>query len=89
MAKTAPVRLEVKPLDFLDIDHLLLDEERMIRDTVRQFVRNRVLPGIEEWFEEARFPREVAIELSRLGLLGLHLDGYGCLGASACSHGLA
>jgi glutaryl-CoA dehydrogenase len=89
MAKTAPARSEVKPLDFLDIDHLLLDEERMIRDTVRQFVRNRVLPGIEEWFEAGQFPREVAPELGKLGLLGMHLHGYGCLGASATSYGIA
>ena len=89
MAKTAPARPEVKPLDFLDIDHLLQDEERMIRDTVRQFVRNRVLPGIEDWFEAGHFPREVAPELGKLGLLGMHLQGYGCLGASATSYGIA
>src|SRR4030088_1058751 len=89
MAKTAPARPEVKPLDFLDIDGLLEDEERMIRDTVRQFVRNRVLPGIEEWFEAGHFPREVAPEIGKLGLLGMHLHGYGCLGASATSYGIA
>ena len=89
MAETASVRPEVKPLDFLDIDHLLQDEERMIRDTVRQFVRNRVLPGIEDWFEAGHFPREVAPELGKLGLLGMHLHGYGCLGASATSYGIA
>jgi glutaryl-CoA dehydrogenase len=89
MAKTAPARPEVKPLDFLDIDHLLLDEERMIRDTVRQFVRDRVLPGIEDWFEAGHFPKEVAPEIGKLGLLGMHLRGYGCLGASATSYGLA
>src|SRR3981081_1458803 len=89
MAKTAPARPEVKPLDFLDIDGLLLDEERMIRDTVRKFVRDRVLPGIEDWFEAGHFPKEVAPEIGRLGLLGMHLHGYGCLGASATSYGLA
>jgi glutaryl-CoA dehydrogenase len=87
--KTAPARPEIKPLDFLDIDHLLQDEERMIRDTVRQFVRDRVLPGIEDWFEAAHFPKEVAPEIGKLGLLGMHLHGYGCLGASATSYGLA
>jgi glutaryl-CoA dehydrogenase len=89
MAKTAPARPEVKPLDFLDIDHLLLDEERMIRDTVRQFVRDRVLPGIEDWFEAGHFPKEMALEIGKLGLLGMHLHGYGTLGASATSYGLA
>ena len=89
MAKVAPVRAEAKAHDFLEIDHLLLDEERMIRDTVLQYVRERVLPGIEDWFESGHFPREVAPELGRLGLLGMHLEGYGCLGASATSYGVA
>src|ERR1700682_610559 len=89
MAKIAPVRAEVKPLDFHDIDGLILDEERMIRDTVRQFVRDRVLPGIEDWFEAGHFPLEIAPEIGKLGLLGMHLHGYGCLGASATSYGLA
>ncbi len=77
------------PLDFLDLDALLSDEERLIRDTVRDFVRTRVLPGIDDWFERAIFPKEVAAELGRLGLLGMHLHGYGCAGASAVSYGLA
>src|SRR5436305_14406068 len=87
MAKLAPARVEVNPRDFLDIDRLLGDEERMIRDTVRQFVRERVLPGIEDWFESGRFPRELAPELGRLGLLGMHLEGYGCLGAVPTAYG--
>ena len=77
------------PLDFLDIDHLLSDEERQIRGLVREWVGDNVLPGIEEWFEAGEFPREMATELGRLGLLGMHLDGYGCLGANAVSYGLA
>ena len=77
------------PLDFLDIDHLLTDEERQVRDLVREWVRDNVLPGIEEWFEAGRFPKEMAIQLGSLGLLGMHLDGYGCLGANAVSYGLA
>ena len=89
MAKAAPARPEVKPLDFLDIDHLLQDEERMIRDTVRKFVHDRILPGIEGWFEKGVFPKEIAPELGRLGLLGMHLHGYGTLGVSATSYGLA
>ena len=89
MAKTAPRPPEVKPLDFMDLDHLLHDEERMIRDTVRRFVRDRVLPGIEDWFENGHFPRELAPEIGKLGLLGMHLHGYGCLGASATSYGIA
>ena len=77
------------PLDFLDIDHLLSDEERQIRDLVREWVGDNVLPGIEAWFEAGEFPKEIAPELGRLGLLGMHLDGYGCLGANAVSYGLA
>jgi glutaryl-CoA dehydrogenase len=78
-----------KPVDFLDIEALLTDEERMIRDATRDWVRDRVLPGIEGWFERAEFPRDVAAELGGLGLLGMHLTGYGCAGAGAVSYGLA
>ena len=76
-------------LDFLDLGALLDDEERMIRDTVRTFVRDRILPDIAQWFESHTFPRELARELGKLGVLGMHLQGYGCPGASAVSYGLA
>jgi glutaryl-CoA dehydrogenase len=79
----------VRPRDFLDIDRLLDDEERLIRDTVRRFVADRVLPEVGTWFEEARIPLELARELGKLGLLGMHLEGYGCAGASATAYGLA
>jgi glutaryl-CoA dehydrogenase len=78
----------IRPTDFLRLDELLSDEERDIRDTVRAFVRDRVLPHVGEWFEEARLPRELADELGALGVLGMHLDGYGCAGASATAYGL-
>jgi glutaryl-CoA dehydrogenase len=77
------------PSDFLDVGSLLSEEERLIRDTVRDFVRSRVLPGIEGWFEAGVFPKEMARELGELGLLGMHLQGYGCAGANAVSYGLA
>jgi len=80
---------KIRPKDFLDIDHLLSDEERDIRDTVRAFVADRVLPHIGEWFEEARIPLKLAPELGKLGVLGMHLKGYGCAGASATAYGLA
>ena len=73
------------PLDFLDLDRLLADEERAIRDTVRDWVRERVLPGIETWFEAGEFPLEVAKELGAMGLLGMHLTGYECAGSNAIS----
>ena len=77
------------PYDFLAVDSLLHDEERMLRDTVRQFVNGRILPGIEKWFELGEFPREMATEIGHIGLLGMHLEGYGCAGTNAVSYGLA
>ena len=79
----------IDALDFLDLRRLLSDEERAIQDTVRDWVRDRVVPGIEGWFEAAEFPLEVAKELGAMGLLGMHLTGYECSGASAVSYGLA
>jgi glutaryl-CoA dehydrogenase len=76
--------------DFLAIDRLLSDEERDIRDTVRAFVRDRIVPGVGDWFEAGEVPaRELALELGKLGVLGMHLEGYGCAGASATAYGLA
>jgi len=77
------------PHDFLQTDLLLDDEERMIRDTVRTFVGDRVLPNVAEWFETGYLPKELAKEMGSLGLLGMHLDGYGCAGTNAVSYGLA
>ena len=88
MSVAASTARELRPLDFLAIDDLLSDEERDIRDTVRAFVNDRVVPHVGEWFEEARLPRELAPELGKLGLLGMHLEGYGCAGASATAYGL-
>ena len=76
-------------LDFLAIDRLLSEEERLIRDTTRSFVADKVLPEIAGWFERGEFPLELAKELGSLGLLGMHLQGYGCSGTSAVSYGLA
>jgi glutaryl-CoA dehydrogenase len=77
------------PLDFLAIDRLLSEEERLIRDTVRSFVTDKVLPEIAGWFERGELPLELAKELGSLGLLGMHLQGYGCAGTNAVSYGLA
>jgi glutaryl-CoA dehydrogenase len=76
------------PRDFLAIDALLDDEERAIRDTVRKFVRDRILPDIGDWFERAVLPRELVKELAALGLFGMHLEGYGLPGASSVMYGL-
>lgn len=77
------------PTDLYNIDHLLSEEERMVRDTVRQFVRERVVPIIGEHFEAGTFPRELVPAIAELGLLGMHLEGYGCAGLSAVCYGLA
>jgi glutaryl-CoA dehydrogenase len=76
------------PLDFLALDTLLDEEERAIRDTVRRFVREQVLPEVGDWFERGVLPRELMTELAKLGLFGMHLDGYGLPGASAVAYGL-
>ena len=78
------------PADFLAIDSLLEPTEIQIRDTVRQFVRERILDEVGEWYDQGTFPgRELAPVMGELGLLGMHLDGYGCAGTNAVSYGLA
>jgi glutaryl-CoA dehydrogenase len=78
------------PLDLLDLDDLLTDEERDIRELVRRVADDRVRPDVADWYERGEVPvRELALEFGKLGLLGMHLEGYGCAGASAVSYGLA
>jgi glutaryl-CoA dehydrogenase len=77
------------PLDLLDIAAILSEEEREIQATVARFLAERVRPHIGEWFENAHFARELAPELGKLGVLGMHLEGYGCAGTNAVSYGLA
>ena len=86
-----PVRPKgTDPLDFLEVDDLLDAEERLLRDTVRQFVADRILPEVGAWFEAGELPtRELAKEMGAIGLLGMHLEGYGCAGTSAVAYGLA
>jgi glutaryl-CoA dehydrogenase len=76
-------------MDLLQFDRLLDDEERLIQDTVRTFVADKVKPYIAGWYEQGVSPRELAPDLGRLGLLGMHLTGYGCAGTSAVAYGLA
>ena len=75
--------------DFLDLDALLSDEEKLLRQTVRQFTEERILPEVAEWWEQGTFPHEIARDMGKLGLLGMHLEGYGCAGTSATAYGLA
>ena len=79
----------IDPLDVLDLDAVLSDEERLLRDTVRSFVAGHILPDIADWFENGFFPSELSLEMGKLGLLGMHLEGYGCAGTNAVSYGLA
>ncbi|HWI72462.1 MAG TPA: acyl-CoA dehydrogenase family protein [Baekduia sp.] len=90
MSSTAAAPPEIRPKDFLNIDHLLSDEERDMRDSVRAFVANEVVPHVGDWFEAAEVPiGELAPALGKLGVLGMHLTGYGCAGTSATAYGLA
>ncbi len=78
------------PDQLFAVDTLLGEEEQAIRDTVRRFVDDRIRPEVAGWFESGSIPaRELAVELGRLGLLGMHLEGYGCAGTSATAYGLA
>ena len=77
------------PLELFDTNRLLDDDERDIAATVREFVDTRLKPNVGDWFESATLPRELGREFGRLGLLGMHLQGYGCAGTNAVSYGLA
>jgi len=88
-ATAADKKLKANPLDFLEIDSLLSDEERLIRDNVRSYSQERVLPRVPDWFEQGTFDSKgVAKEMGDLEVLGMHLTGYGCAGASAVAYGL-
>jgi glutaryl-CoA dehydrogenase len=87
---SSPGQPPTGPLDLFAIDPLLDDEERAIRDTVNRFCADQVRPHLSEWYERACIPgRELARQLGQLGLLGMHLQGYGCAGTNAVSYGLA
>ncbi len=92
-APPPPVR-ESEPLleravDYLDLDALFSAEELALRDSVREFVDERIRPFIADWYERAHFPVELVKEMGARGLLGMHLQGYGCAGRSAVEYGLA
>ncbi|NYH90419.1 acyl-CoA dehydrogenase family protein [Actinopolymorpha rutila] len=77
------------PSDLLDVAALLSDEERAVQATVRRLLAEHAEPHVGEWFERAEFPRALVPRFAELGLLGMHLDGYGCAGTNAVSYGLA
>ncbi len=78
-----------EPANVLALDELLSEEELAVRDDVRAFVQEKIAPNIKEWYEKAHFPREIVPEMGKQGLLGMHLEGYGCAGKSATEYGLA
>ena len=79
----------MKPHDFLEINRLLSDEERLIKETVARYVSEKYLPGVNEHFEQGTFDRSVPEALGDLNVLGMHLTGYGCAGSSAVAYGIA
>jgi glutaryl-CoA dehydrogenase len=78
-----------EPVDFLSLDETLGDEERLVRDTVRRFVDAKFTPVVAEHFEAGTFPTDLVPAIAEMGLLGMHLEGYGCAGASATAYGVA
>ena len=77
------------PRALFDLDKLLTDDERTVRDAVRRFAADKVLPRVPDWFEQGILPRELATECGAMGLFGMHLQGYGCAGMTAVEYGLA
>ncbi len=84
----APTPISERARDYLNLDSLFTADELAQRDKVRAFVDARIRPNIARWYEDAHFPREIATEFGDLGLLGMHLKGYGCPGRSAVEYGL-
>ncbi|MGF9660434.1 acyl-CoA dehydrogenase family protein [Arthrobacter crystallopoietes] len=75
--------------DLISFESLLTEEERLLQKNVRSFVDSAIKPNIAGWYEDAVFPLEIVPEMAKLGLLGMHLKGYGCAGRSAVEYGLA
>jgi len=88
MPPSTPTATGIAATDLLRIDDELSEEERLVRDTVRAFAAERILPFIGDWFEAGTLPRELAPELGKLGLLGMHLKGYGCAGMGPVAYGV-
>ena len=79
----------IGPLELLAVDHLLTDDEKDIQASVRDFVDRRVRPNVADWYERGEPDLGLMREAGSLGLLGMHLEGYGCAGTNAVSYGLA
>jgi glutaryl-CoA dehydrogenase len=85
---TAIMAFPFRGVDFIGFDALLSDEERLARDTARQFIEDNLIPIIEECNREGRFPRELVPQMGQLGFFGANLHGYGCAGMSNVEYGL-
>jgi glutaryl-CoA dehydrogenase len=81
--------MSYRGVDYYELDELLTEEERLVRDTVRAFVDEQVMPRIGRHFRDGTFPMDLIPEMGRLGLLGMTLKGYGCAGTSSVAYGLA
>ena len=75
--------------DYLDLDAELTEEDRAVRDTVRDFARAELAPQVSDWYERGTLPSDLGPRFGKLGLLGMHLTGYGCAGTSATAYGVA
>src|SRR6201994_3668834 len=91
MSTAASGKPRLDPHDPAGIDTLLSEEELAVRQTVRDFCADKILPHVADWYEKGELPvvRELSRELGKIGLLGMHLTGYGCAGMSAVAYGLA
>src|SRR6478736_5043189 len=84
------LRKAQSPFELFAADPLLSEEDLALRSAVRRFVDDRIRPELAQWYDEASIPaRDLAKELGALGVLGMHLEGYGCAGPSATAYGLA
>jgi glutaryl-CoA dehydrogenase len=86
---STPKQDTYSPLELFDTDRLLDQDERDIAAAVRKFVDSRLKPNVADWFESGGLPKELAKEFGSLGVMGMHLEGYGCAGTNAVSYGLA
>ncbi|MBO0897291.1 MULTISPECIES: acyl-CoA dehydrogenase family protein [Arthrobacter] len=89
LAAQEPGEAALEPADLINFDSLLTPAELELRARVRGFVNDQIRPNIARWYEDAHFPLEIVPEMGKLGLLGMHLHGYGCAGGSAVEYGLA
>src|SRR5437762_13232820 len=80
--------IKFRGVDFIQYDSLLTDEERLVRNTTRQFIEDNLVPIIEECNRAGRFPKELVKPMAELGFFGASLKGYGCAGMSNVEYGL-